>query len=92
MQSEEARVSDCRAAHVEQGLKDPEQKRKAIGAGFIHVFQQFADDFEKQHGTCPKYLVQVMPCSRGPAMHLCRKTCSSGKFLTERKVGERSLY
>lgn len=42
-----------------QGLKDPEEKRKAIGSEFINVFQAFADKFEKEHGICPKYLVQV---------------------------------
>ena len=38
-----------------QGLKDPEAKRKAIGAGFIEVFNDFAAHFDKK----PKYLVQV---------------------------------
>lgn len=42
-----------------QGLKDPEAKRKAIGAEFINVFQAFAENFEKEHGITPKYLVQV---------------------------------
>ncbi|KAK9831472.1 hypothetical protein WJX81_008476 [Elliptochloris bilobata] len=41
-----------------KGLKDPEAKRKAIGAEFIRVFQEFADDFKRQHGITPKYLVQ----------------------------------
>ena len=38
-----------------QGLKDPEAKRKAIGAGFIEVFNDFAAHFDRK----PKYLVQV---------------------------------
>ena len=38
-----------------QGLKDPEAKRKAIGAGFIEVFNDFAKDFERK----PRFLVQV---------------------------------
>ncbi|BDA43210.1 GMP synthase [glutamine-hydrolyzing] [Coccomyxa sp. Obi] len=41
-----------------KGLKDPEAKRKAIGAEFINVFQSFADEFEKEHGIIPRYLVQ----------------------------------
>jgi len=35
-------------------LKDPEAKRKAIGAEFIRVFQEFADDFKRDHGILPK--------------------------------------
>ncbi len=39
-----------------QGLKDPEAKRKAIGAGFIEVFNDFAKGFERK----PRFLVQVL--------------------------------
>ena len=42
-----------------QGVTDPEAKRKAIGAGFIRVFQHYADSFQANHGFIPKYLVQV---------------------------------
>ena len=42
-----------------QGVTDPEAKRKAIGAGFIRVFQHYADSFQANHGFVPKYLVQV---------------------------------
>ena len=38
-----------------QGLKDPEAKRKAIGAGFIEVFNDFAKGFDRK----PRFLVQV---------------------------------
>ncbi|CAL5221810.1 g4066 [Coccomyxa viridis] len=37
-----------------KGLKDPEAKRKAIGAGFIEVFNDFAKGFERK----PRFLVQ----------------------------------
>ncbi len=50
-----------------QGLKDPEEKRKAIGAEFINVFQSFADKFEKEHGITPRYLVQVRTFSQSLA-------------------------
>ena len=43
-----------------QGLKDPEAKRKAIGAGFIEVFNDFAKGFDKK----PRFLVQA--CSVPP--------------------------
>ena len=46
-----------------QGLKDPEAKRKAIGAEFIRVFQDFADDFREQHGVSPKC---AFACSATP--------------------------
>ena len=46
-----------------QGLKDPEAKRKAIGAGFIQVFQEYADSFEADHGFVPRYLVQARAAS-----------------------------
>lgn len=42
-----------------QGLKDPEAKRKAIGAGFIEVFNDFAKGFERK----PRFLVQVCTSS-----------------------------
>lgn len=45
-------VESCGAV---QGLKDPEAKRKAIGAGFIEVFNDFAKGFERK----PRFLVQV---------------------------------
>ena len=38
-----------------QGLKDPEAKRKAIGAGFIEVFNDYAKGFDRK----PRFLVQV---------------------------------
>jgi len=41
-----------------KGLSDPEAKRKAIGAEFITVFQNFADGLEKQLGHKPRFLVQ----------------------------------
>lgn len=41
-----------------KGLTDPEAKRKAIGAEFIKVFQDFAHKMEEQLGRKPKYLVQ----------------------------------
>ena len=54
-------------ARYAQGLKDPEAKRKAIGAGFIRVFQEYADGFQADHGFTPKYLVQARamcpPCA-----------------------------
>ena len=40
---------------VLQGLKDPEAKRKAIGAGFIEVFNDFAKGFDRK----PRFLVQA---------------------------------
>ena len=49
-----------------QGLKDPEAKRKAIGAGFIQVFQEYADSFQADHGFTPKYLVQAGACHGPP--------------------------
>ena len=42
-----------------QGKKDPEVKRKTIGAGFIEVFRDFAITLKTKHGIRPKYLVQV---------------------------------
>jgi len=42
-----------------QGVTDPEKKRKIIGAEFIEVFKNFADNMEKTLGHKPKYLVQV---------------------------------
>lgn len=53
---------------VLQGKKDPEVKRKTIGAGFIEVFRDFAITLKTKHGIRPKYLVQVrlasswLPC------------------------------
>lgn len=50
-------TGDCmhlRAGVLLQGVKDPEAKRKAIGAEFIRVFQEFADNFKKEHGVSPK--------------------------------------
>mmetsp|Transcript_1488 Transcript_1488/g.4409 ORF Transcript_1488/g.4409 Transcript_1488/m.4409 type:complete len:569 (-) Transcript_1488:628-2334(-) len=41
-----------------KGVVDPEQKRKAIGAGFIRVFDDFAKKLEQQHGAKPRFLVQ----------------------------------
>ncbi len=38
---------------------DPEKKRKAIGAGFIRVFDAFAKKLEAKHGAKPRFLVQV---------------------------------
>ena len=49
-----------------QGLKDPEAKRKAIGAGFIEVFNDFAKGFDRK----PKFLVQV--CNLiASSSHIC---------------------
>lgn len=45
---------NIKAGVVVQGLKDPEAKRKAIGGEFIRVFQEFADNFKKEHGVSPK--------------------------------------
>ncbi len=42
-----------------QGKTDPEEKRKAIGAGFIEVFRDFAITLKSKHGIKPKFLVQV---------------------------------
>lgn len=44
-----------RACEGRQGLKDPEAKRKCIGAGFIEVFNDFAKGFDRK----PRFLVQV---------------------------------
>lgn len=41
-----------------RGVSDPEAKRKAIGAEFIHVFSEFATKMEKELGHKPRYLVQ----------------------------------
>jgi len=41
-----------------QGLSDPEQKRKAIGSGFIDVFREFRDKMERELGKRPRFLVQ----------------------------------
>ena len=41
-----------------KGLTDPEAKRKAIGAEFIAVFRDFADQSEKKLGQRPAFLVQ----------------------------------
>lgn len=40
------------------GVSDPEKKRKAIGAGFIDVFSEFATTLEGSLGHKPKFLVQ----------------------------------
>ena len=40
------------------GVTDPEKKRKAIGAEFIYVFEDYAKGLEKQLGRQPKFLVQ----------------------------------
>lgn len=41
-----------------KGLTDPEAKRKAIGAGFIDVFGEFASKLESELGHKPRFLVQ----------------------------------
>lgn len=41
-----------------KGLKDPEAKRKAIGAEFIEVFKAAATEIEQRLGSKPKFLVQ----------------------------------
>jgi GMP synthase (glutamine-hydrolysing) len=41
-----------------KGLADPELKRKAIGAEFIKVFQDYAAKLENEIGHKPKFLVQ----------------------------------
>ncbi|CAD7703323.1 unnamed protein product [Ostreobium quekettii] len=40
------------------GVKDPEAKRKAIGAEFIKAFQDFRDDLEQRQGIKPEFLTQ----------------------------------
>lgn len=40
------------------GVSDPEKKRKAIGAGFIDVFSEYASDLESTLGHKPRFLVQ----------------------------------
>lgn len=47
-------------------MVDPEAKRKAIGAGFIRVFDDFAKGLEKKHGIKPRFLVQVRALCDGP--------------------------
>ncbi len=47
-------------------MKDPEAKRKAIGAGFIEVFDDFAKGFDRK----PRFLVQA--CS------VCPMSCIAG--------------
>lgn len=59
-----------------QGLKDPEAKRKAIGAGFIEVFNDFAKGFDRK----PKFLVQVCNLTASSSVyHLLHEilTCTS---------------
>jgi GMP synthase (glutamine-hydrolysing) len=41
------------------GVTDPEKKRKIIGAEFIEVFKDFANNMERDLGHKPKFLVQV---------------------------------
>lgn len=41
------------------GLTDPEAKRKAIGAEFIDVFNEFAGALEKELSHRPRFLVQA---------------------------------
>lgn len=41
-----------------KGLGDPEDKRKAIGATFIEVFEQKVHEFEKEHQIHFTYLLQ----------------------------------
>ena len=43
---------------VLQGVSDPEKKRKAIGAAFIDVFNNFAKGLEEKGGIKPSFLVQ----------------------------------
>ena len=40
-------------------MKDPEAKRKIIGAGFIEVFDEYAARLQKELGSLPRFLVQV---------------------------------
>lgn len=54
------------AIRCPQGVVDPEAKRKAIGAGFIRVFDDFAKGLEKKHGIKPRFLVQVRAFCDGP--------------------------
>jgi hypothetical protein len=56
-----------------QGVVDPEAKRKAIGAGFIRVFDDFARRLEQQHSVKPRFLVQVKYLS---PLRLSRHCCS----------------
>eukprot|EP00898_Chlorokybus_atmophyticus_P004520 jgi/Chlat1/5069/Chrsp33S05063 len=41
-----------------KGVTDPETKRKIIGAEFIAVFDEFAQNLEKELGHLPRFLVQ----------------------------------
>lgn len=41
-----------------KGVADPEAKRKIIGAGFIRVFDTFAEELGKTCGATPRFLVQ----------------------------------
>ncbi len=43
-----------------QGVSDPEKKRKAIGAGFIRVFDEFATKLKSEDRIKPRFLVQVV--------------------------------
>ncbi|KAF3785770.1 GMP synthase glutamine-hydrolyzing [Nymphaea thermarum] len=41
-----------------KGVEDPESKRKIIGAEFISIFDDFAQDMEQKLGRKPSFLVQ----------------------------------
>ena len=49
-----------------KGITDPEKKRKCIGAGFIRVFDEYADMLMANNKVKPRYLVQV--CMRSLSM------------------------
>ena len=57
------RMGKVRGFHIQaedfvQGVTDPEQKRKTIGAEFIENFKDFADSLVKKGLPKPKFLVQ----------------------------------
>ena len=64
-----------RAGALLQGVKDPEAKRKAIGAEFIRVFQEFADIFKKEHGVSPKCAPCMPPSMPQPLPEWRQKCC-----------------
>ena len=66
---------------VLQGKKDPEEKRKTIGGGFIDVFREFATTLKTKHGIKPKFLVQVQRSQTvkhvaGCYLHLLLSMCA----------------
>lgn len=64
-----------------QGVVDPEAKRKAIGAGFIRVFDDFARGLEQKHGIKPRFLVQVR--EKLSALKLMQEDLEKGHMLID---------